>query len=438
MEWADLKPNKAGDWINQRTERFSALRPLAAIESQPPGEAPIFEVSTLGLISNRDAWVFQSSAEALLEQIERTAAFFNEQVRGFMPPAGPFSERLAAARAYARRDDTLFRWAVSSEERLTRRQEIHVAYEGYRLAVYRPFFRQHLYMDRALNHRVHRLPGIFAAGVERMPGIVLANKVTGDAVGVLAVDTVPSLDLPGRNSRFFPRYLAAEANPAPPGQGALLVDEPNRNRLDNINPDAVATYRARLGEEVTADQVFAYVYGVLHSPEYRERYAADLARLLPRIPDPADRGTFDAFAEAGQQLLDLHIGYEDAEPYPLEERITDGAPHHARYLVEKMRWGGTRKEPDRSRIVYNDWITLAGIPDEAHDYVVGPRSALAWLIDRYQVKTDKASGIVNDVNAWGLERGEPRYILDLVKRIVTVSVETMRIVRGLPELREAE
>ena len=115
-----------------------------------------------------------------------------------------------------------------------------------------------------------------------------------------------------------------------------------------------------------------------------------------------------------------------------------GPPEPERYRVEKMRWGGQARNPDLSRIVYNDWVTLAGIPDEAHDYVVGPRSALAWLIDRYQVKTDRASGIVNDVNDWGCERGEPRYIIDLVKRIATVSVETMCIVRGLPELREAD
>ena len=191
---------------------------------------------------------------------------------------------------------------------------------------------------------------------------------------------------------------------------------------------------------MTSDQVFAYVYGVLHSPEYRARYADDLARLLPRIPDPKDRATFLGFAEAGQRLLDLHIGYEDVEPYALDEQVAIGAPEEpeARSRVKKMRWGGPARNPDRSRIVYNDWITLAGIPDEAHEYVVGPRSALAWLIDRYQVKNDKASGIVNDVNDWGLERGEPRYILDLVKRIVTVSVETMRIVRGLPDLQEAE
>ena len=215
--------------------------------------------------------------------------------------------------------------------------------------------------------------------------------------------------------------------------------ERRSGRRDNINLDALAEYRAHLGDDVTSDEIFAYVYGVLHAPDYRERYAADLGRLLARIPDPADRGTFDAFVGAGQRLLELHIGYEDAELYPLDERIAPGAPPEPeRYRVEKMRWAGPARDPDRSRIVYNDWITLAGIPGEAHEYLVGPRSALAWLLDRYQVTKDKNSGIVNDVNQWGEEWGQQRYILDLAKRIVTVSVETMRVVRGLPDLREVE
>ena len=143
------------------------------------------------------------------------------------------------------------------------------------------------------------------------------------------------------------------------------------------------------------------------------------------------------FSEAGQQLLDLHIGYEEAEPYPLEERIAPGAPDQPdRYQVHKMRWGGSTKIPDQSMIVYNDWITLTGIPDEAHEYLVGPRSALAWLLDRYQVTTDKTSGIVNDPNDWGAELGNHRYIIDLVKRITTVSIETIKIVKGLPPLEE--
>lgn len=153
----------------------------------------------------------------------------------------------------------------------------------------------------------------------------------------------------------------------------------------------------------------------------------------------AAASAFRGFAEAGQALLDLHIGYEQAAPYPLREEWAAGVPEgDARWRVEKMRWAGTRTAPDRSAIAVSEWLTLSGIPAEAHDYVVGPRSALEWLIDRYRVRVDKASGIVNDPNDWGLERGEPSYIATLVKRIVTVSVETMRVVRALPPLDEAE
>ena len=216
----------------------------------------------------------------------------------------------------------------------------------------------------------------------------------------------------------------------------MLAEEPSRR--DNITDDALNAYSARYGEWVTKDSIFAYVYGILHSPDYREQYANDLARMLPRIPEVSTADAFQAFSEAGQRLLDLHIGYEDAEPYPLEELLAPGAPDGPEhYRVQKMRWGGPTRTPDRSVIVYNDWITLAGIPDEAHEYVVGPRSALEWLLDRYRVTTDKDSGIVNDANDWGAEMGDPRYIVDLVKRVTTVSVETMSIVRALPPLEEA-
>ena len=215
-----------------------------------------------------------------------------------------------------------------------------------------------------------------------------------------------------------------------------MADEPSRS--DNITDAALDAYRARYGEWVAKDHIFSYVYGILHSPDYRERYSADLAKLLPRIPEVATADVFRAFAEAGQQLLDLHVGYEKAMPYSLDERLAPSAPDGPeRYRVQKMRWGTSAKDTDRTMIVYNDWITLAGIPDEAHEYIVGPRSALAWLIDRYQVTTDKTSGIVNNPNDWGAEIGNPRYIIDLVKRVTTVSVETMAIVRSLPPLEEA-
>ncbi len=429
LKWDDIQPNEAGDWINQRNPEYLGLRPTALIQSEPQasnGTPPLFSLSSLGVVTNRDTWAFNSSGQKLRSLMEVQATFYNGQVAA-----------LNAGGRSLDRDPTRFKWDGTAEHRAKSGVRAQVSSTDFRTAVYRPFFRQHFHMGRVLNNSIYQMPRIFPSHNVRTPAIVVERglRTPGRAPTVLAIDAPPEGALAGASGQRC-QVLARYVYPGPTEQGTLALVP--TSQTDNIGADALQEYRARLGNDVTPDQVFAYVYGVLHSPEYRERYAADLARLLPRIPDPADRETFDAFAEAGQRLLDLHIGYEHVQPYGVDEQVIAGAPPEPeRYRVEKMRWAGPARDPDRSRIVYNDWITLAGIPDEAHDYDVGPRSALEWLLDRYQVKKDTASGIVNDVNDWGLEHGEPRYILDLVKRIVTVSVETVDIVRGLPELREA-
>ena len=196
-------------------------------------------------------------------------------------------------------------------------------------------------------------------------------------------------------------------------------------RVDNITESALQDYRASYGAEVSKDDIFYYVYGLLHSTTYRIEFAADLKKMLPRIPKVKD---FARFVEAGRKLADLHLNYETVEPYPLEE-VGEGS-----YRVQKMAFGKEGKDKDKSAIVYNSAITLKGIPEDAYRYMLGSRSAIEWIMDRYQVKTDKASGIVNDPNDWADEHNEPRYIIDLVKRIVTVSLETMKIVDSLPAL----
>ena len=158
---------------------------------------------------------------------------------------------------------------------------------------------------------------------------------------------------------------------------------------------------------------------------------ADLKRQLPRIPLPDTSEDFRKFVEAGEHLLELHIRYEEQPEYPLgEETVLGDDADSEFYRVKKLRWG----TPYKSQIVMNDNITLTGIPDEAHEYVLGSRSALEWILDRYQVKTDKASETVNDPNDWGLEHGNPRYIVELIKKVTHVSVETVKIVKSLPKL----
>ncbi|CAJ3856644.1 helicase domain-containing protein [Burkholderia pseudomallei] len=189
------------------------------------------------------------------------------------------------------------------------------------------------------------------------------------------------------------------------------------------------------GETVSKEDVFYYVYGLLHSPDYRERYADTLRKELPRIPCVKTAADFWAFSNAGHKLADLHVNYETVEKYPLQ--IEDGGLllTDADYRVEKMRYGKINKDKDLSTLIYNDKITVKGIPLEAYEYVVNGKPALDWVVERQCVKTDKDSGIVNDANDWAIETmNNPRYPLELFQRIVTVSLETVKIVKALPRL----
>lgn len=220
------------------------------------------------------------------------------------------------------------------------------------------------------------------------------------------------------------------------GDDASLPDANDYIKRDGITDVALANFRQHYSNEsITKEDIFYYCYGVLHSPEYREQYAADLKKVLPRIPYAPD---FKAFSQAGRKLADLHLNYETVEPWPVQE---DAKPKGdlndlAYYRVEKMRFaslGGRNK--DKSVIVFNSRITLRGIPLEAYDYVVNGKSAIEWVMERYQVSTDKDSGIKDDPNDWCREHDDPTYILNLVKRVIRVSVETVKIVGGLPSIQ---
>jgi predicted helicase len=211
-------------------------------------------------------------------------------------------------------------------------------------------------------------------------------------------------------------------------------------KIDNITDEALRRFHAAYGDALTKDDIFFYIYGLLHSPEYRETYASDLKKMLPRIPLVEDPWPF---VEAGRKLSELHLGYESVMPFPLDglDMQPTGDPYEffrvQKMAIAKVREGG-KLVPDRSTITYNSRITLGGIPEDAYRYMLGSRSAIEWIIDRYQVKTDRASGIANDPNDWSREVGDPRYIIDLLARIVTVSLETMQVVDNLPALQIRE
>ncbi len=251
-------------------------------------------------------------------------------------------------------------------------------------------------------------------------------------------------------SQYFPLYFyddtevgAAETSPK---QSAFFGTEspsapaPTAKRRDAITADGLAHFQSAYpGESIGREDVFYYVYGLLHSPDYRERFADNLGKELPRIPRMKTAAHFWAFSQAGRKLADLHLNYETVEKYPL--KIVGGGLllTDADYRVEKMRYGKNGKEKDLTTLIYNDKITVTGIPLEAYEYVVNGKPALDWVVERQCVKTDKDSGIVNDANDWAVETmNNPRYPLELFMRVITVSIETMKIVRSLPKLNVFE
>lgn len=254
------------------------------------------------------------------------------------------------------------------------------------------------------------------------------------------------------NSQCFPLYLYEETQAPdasrPSASQAGLFDQnpqdppetaatPKYTRRDAITDEGLAHFQeAYPGENISKEDLFYYVYGLLHSPDYRERYADNLSKELPRIPRVKTAAHFWAFSQAGRELAHWHLNYETVELYPVTLQVHGSKPLAAiDYRVEKMKYPKKGKEKDLTTLIYNERITLTGIPLEAYEYVVNGKPALDWVVERQCVKVDKDSGIANDANDWALETMKnPRYPLELFQRVITVSLETMKIVKALPVL----
>lgn len=242
---------------------------------------------------------------------------------------------------------------------------------------------------------------------------------------------MPDLHLHSDGTQCFPLYYYEKKSIYHP---TLFDGDDNAQytRKDGLTAFILERCRESYGPKVTKEDIFYYVYGLLHSPEYRKAFAADLKKMLPRLPLVEKPADFWAFSKVGRALAELHLSYETQPACP---DVTVEGAESGKFRVEKMRFGKTDAgAADKSVIEYNSWIRITGIPLEAYEYVVNGRSAIEWIMERYQVRTDKASGITNDPNDWAQEQGKPRYILDLLLSVISVSLETLRLVRELPRL----
>jgi len=418
VPWQTLTPDKHNDWLNQRNSEFDSYVPIAP-EKRTGDVTSFFVTNTGGVQTNRDAWTYNFSPSATRKNVEQSISFYNE----------------CAENRKVVENDKRIKWTRTLEKRCEAAKPIAFRAEHLVDSMYRPFSMQAAYVDRDFNEYTYGIPALFPTS--GMKNLVIAICGTGGTkqFSCLILDRIPNYELMGK-TQCFPLYWYEERDDSG-GQLQLpgLEQQGRFVRHDGVSDFILHEFQSVLGSSVTKEDIFYYVYGALHSPAYRAKFDADLKKQLPRLPLPEDKPKFDRIQKIGRALARLHLNYEHIEPWPLEEVVTPGAKKSLR--VEKLRFGKKGKDEDKSVIVVNPTLQLVGVPAKAYEYVVNGRSAIEWIFDRYQIKTDADSGIVNDPNKWGEEHGDERYIVDLLKRVVRVSMETVDLVAKIDSAEPA-
>ena len=468
--WTQIRPDAHHDWVNQRDPSFGKHMPLG----EQDGAVGMFRNYSSGLKTNRDAWCYNFSETELRRNIGRAIRFYNSEVKRWAD-ATP-KQREGGIAKFITIDATKFSWDYQQRIDVEKGRRYRENDQGYRISTYRPFTRVHAYFERSLNNRVYQLPKMFPDRASENQVICLQAPGGSKAFSAIVTDCIPDLHLIG-DSQCFPLYVYASVDggdeeqegedtasgaQAPLNFGAggkatvsadangRLTQDGKYRVLDAITDEALERFKAAYsGEKVSKKDLFYYVYGLLHSEDYRRRYANNLTKELPHIPAVKRFADFRAFTEAGIALAKLHLGFDTAKPYSARIEFAKKRTSLADedYRVVKMRFGRpqggvddnesgeVQEKWDRTTIHYNETIAVHDIPLDAYDYIVNGKSAIEWVMERQSVTTDKTTGITNDANAWAAEQRNAKYPLELLLRMITVSLETMKIVRALPALK---
>ena len=391
-----------------------------------------------GIKTNRDSWIYNYSKTSLQDNVQKAIGFYNSEVDRYLQKA--ISDPDIDPLNFIDYDPSKFSWDVSQKSR-DLPKGIKYTYKPNLItdSTYRPFVKQWLYLDRCLINSVYQIKSLFP----NEDSYNIALCITG--VGSLSFSCLMTnrvMDLcfvkhGNGGDQCFPLYWYEENRNK---QCSLFDEESNDDyiRRDGITDWILKEVRTRYGaKNITKEMIFYYVYGLLHSKDYRERFAADLKKSLPRIPIVDSLDDFMDFYKAGKALADLHLNYETVAPYPDvvvhgDRQVADDSDYDYFRVVDKMRF---KSKNDKSVIIYNGNITIENIPHKAYEYIVNGKSAIEWIVERYAVTQDKKSLIKNDANDWAREHHKPRYILDLLLSVINVSVQTVDIVNSLPKLK---
>ena len=433
--WTQIIPDQFNDWLNQRDQNFDTY--LSMGDKKDKTALTIFNEYSNGVATNRDFWAYNSSYSKLVSNMNCSVNFYTSQVD--LQKQKKENNEPHDLSEWLNTDPTKISWSRGLKNHLSRGTKTDFSAEKIRISLYRPYSKQQLYFDKVFNEMQLKIPQIFPNIHLNNRVIMVCGKGTKKGFSSLISDITPDLNLLEAGAQCFPLYLYEKEE-----------NSENYQRHDAITDEALTHFKAAYpNEDFDKEDMFYYIYGLLHSEEYREKYADNLSKQLPRIPCVKSAVDFWAFSKAGRELAELHLNYETVPMYQnvlfkgglklLNDQISGGVGED--FYVEKMKFGKKmdeetgKKVDDKTTVIYNSQFTLTNIPEEAYDYVVNGKPALEWVMERQSVKTDKASGIINDANDWAIETmNNPRYPMELFLRVVTVSLETMRIVRALPKL----
>ena len=397
LDWQEIIPDENDDWLNQRDPNYQKYSDLSQ---------EVFLSSAIGIATNRDIWVSGFSKNRVCKNSERLIRNYNNERLAYRNNSADELKLLL------NRQDNYIKWTRKLEQLVARNQEITFNSNNIKLSLYRPFTKKWLYYQ----NEVIESPGQWQKkfGQENIV-IVTTGRGTSRDFSVIVTNLLPDIQLQ-MNGQGFMRY----------------DNEVDKISLFQNNDNMNQEFADKLG--LNLDDTFAYVYGLLNSKEYQEKYANDLKKDLARIPIVKSK---EKYVEVGQELMDLHLNYEEVPVYDGVEITIAEKPS---YKVTKMRFAKKRDEKgksvnDLSTIIFNSDITISNIPEKAYEYVVNGRSAIEWIIDQYQVKTDKKSGITDDPNDYSTDE---KYIFDLLLRIINVSVQTVDLVNSLPKFEVEE
>lgn len=422
--WTTISPDEHGDWLGKRDNTFNQFFPIVH-----KTEPSLFHKSSFGLTTNRDAWAYGKTISETSDKIRKSINFFNECIN--------LHNRII--------DTTKISWSRGLTKLFDRGQQLKFEEKCIRKAIYRPFEKSFVYFSRNLNEYVYKLPEIFTD--QQLNNKVIYISGLGNSAksfSMIMVDCIPDLNMQHSGGQCFPLNLYEEVPEEKSFDAGdlfdnsldLTISETKYKCTDGISDEGLQHFQtAYPNEQITKGDIFYYTYGLLHSEEYRTRYADNLTKELPRIPCVKKAEDFWEFSKAGRELAHWHLNYEIIEPY--KATLDTGNTVYDQltaedFYVEKMKFA---KKGEKGTVVYNKRITIKDIPVEAYDYVVNGKPALEWVMERQGISTHKDSGIVNDANDWAIETmNNPAYPLELFLRVITVSLETMKIVKALPKL----